>query len=58
MRSECPLRGVLPNHFRSLLFLIALSLVVCIAPAMAQDAPLLKVLNQFTAADVPALGPG
>src|SRR3954453_1919738 len=49
-----------PVRFRPV-FATVCALVICVAwfvpPARAQDAPLLKVLDQFTAADVPALGP-
>src|SRR3954451_24452697 len=38
-------------------FVLVASLVSLCVPALAQDAPLLKVLDQFTAPDVPKLGP-
>jgi hypothetical protein len=38
-------------------FLVALCIAEWAAPATAQDAPLLKILDQFTAPDVPASGP-
>jgi hypothetical protein len=41
----------------SRLFMLALPLCLCGTLALAQDAPLLKVLDQFTAADVPERGP-
>src|SRR3954453_16730477 len=49
-------RAVL-SPVRAIPFLLALCLSICGAPARAQDAPLLKILDQFTAADVPASGP-
>jgi hypothetical protein len=36
---------------------VALGIGAMATPAVAQDAPLLKILDQFTAADVPAVGP-
>ncbi len=45
---------------RPLIFVISLAALrfgACAAPAAVQDAPLLNVLSQFTAADVPDRGP-
>src|SRR3954454_7367268 len=36
---------------------VGILLGLCAMPAVAQDAPLLHILDQFTAADVPARGP-
>ena len=47
---------IAPSPFIPVSFFVAISMGAFIAPAPAQDAPLLKVLDQFTAADVPTLG--
>src|SRR4051812_500531 len=43
---------------RTLAGAVVLGIAACAVSAVAQEAPLLKVLDQFSAADVPALGPG
>src|SRR3954470_18182353 len=59
-RSQMPADALARTADRLLASLVTLCLVLAIAfarPARAQEAPLLKVLDQFTAADVPTSGP-
>src|SRR4051812_42582486 len=56
MQTERPPRGFM-SRSSSVSIFVALCIAGSISTAAAQDAPLLKILDQFTAADVPALGP-
>src|SRR5437879_11648452 len=45
------------NRFWAINLIVLMLIVLITQVALGQDAPLLKILDQFTATDVPALGP-